>query len=348
MKEDLISIIIPMYNVEDYVSECLSSILNQTYKNIEIIVVDDGSNDESAKIVKKISKKDSRIKYKFQCNSGVSHARNQGIRLSKGRWISFVDPDDILEENAIEFLLESNSLKNIDIVIGDFSYLKDKKIITVENYDRNCIFDKENIKEIQLQLFSKRISALKGNIGDRIGAPWAKLYKRSFLIENNLFFEKCLFNSEDIYFNLLALEFAENVSYINKPVYIYRLNEESLTKKISPEIITQVLLFINMTKLFVEKYHFKDKRFLSAFNIKVISSIFKVIYMYYFHPNNNDSYHKNKIGLITLLHNEVISDAMKKASFNLMTLEEQMFYILLKFKAFRTIKFLTKVRQIIK
>ena len=104
MKEPLISIIVPIYRVEEYLDKCLSSIINQTYKNLEIILVNDGSDDNSIKIAKKYAKKDERIKIIEEDNKGLSCARNTGINASTGKYITFVDSDDFIEENYIEVL----------------------------------------------------------------------------------------------------------------------------------------------------------------------------------------------------------------------------------------------------
>ncbi|MCI8778348.1 MAG: glycosyltransferase family 2 protein [Bacilli bacterium] len=101
-KNELISIIIPVYNTEDYLDKCLSSIINQTYKNIEIIIIDDGSTDNSKKIIKQYMNKDCRISYYYQNNSGVAIARNSGIDKAQGDYIAFIDSDDYIDLTFIE------------------------------------------------------------------------------------------------------------------------------------------------------------------------------------------------------------------------------------------------------
>ena len=112
-----ISIIIPVFNAEKYIEECINSILNQTYSKIEIIIINDGSTDNSEKICLELSKKDQRIKYIYQNNAGVTVARKTGVENATGEWISFVDADDILSPYAIQTLIEKS--KGQDIVIGD-------------------------------------------------------------------------------------------------------------------------------------------------------------------------------------------------------------------------------------
>ena len=113
--KEKVSIIVPIYNAEKYLEECISSITNQTYKNLQIILVNDGSKDKSWELCKKIKDTDNRISIATQSNSGVSVARNRGLELADGEWIMFVDPDDILDKKIVEDLLANISSK-IDIV----------------------------------------------------------------------------------------------------------------------------------------------------------------------------------------------------------------------------------------
>ena len=113
--EDLISVIVPIYNVESYLEQCIKSIINQTYKNIEIILIDDGSTDKSPKICDKYKQKDSRIIVVHKQNTGVSATRNIGLELSKGKWIAFVDSDDWIEKEYLEELLLNAKKEKADI-----------------------------------------------------------------------------------------------------------------------------------------------------------------------------------------------------------------------------------------
>ena len=119
----MISIIVPVYNVEDYIDKCLRSIVNQTYKDIEIILINDGSTDSSGDICLKWQEADNRIIYIKKKNEGQGAARNLGVKIAKGDYLTFVDADDWIEENAIACLYESEKKSNADIVIADFSLI---------------------------------------------------------------------------------------------------------------------------------------------------------------------------------------------------------------------------------
>ena len=126
-KTDKISVIVPVYNVEDYLDRCINSIVKQTYKNLEIILVDDGSTDSSYKICNEWAKKDERIKVLHNKNEGVSKARNVGIDASTGDFIAFVDSDDYIEETMFEKLLDKQKTNNSDIVFCRVNQINNNK-----------------------------------------------------------------------------------------------------------------------------------------------------------------------------------------------------------------------------
>lgn len=135
--KDLVSVIIPIYNSEKYLKECIASILKQSYENIEVILIDNDSKDKSQEIALSFKKEDSRIIVISKKNEGTSNARNKGIDISNGKYIMFVDSDDILEENAIENLVNKDGEK-IDLIVGNYTlleYNKKEEIIETEIQD---------------------------------------------------------------------------------------------------------------------------------------------------------------------------------------------------------------------
>lgn len=116
MDENLVSIIVPIYNVQSFLNECINSLLKQTYSNIEVLLINDGSTDKSEEICREYCKKDSRLSYFYQSNSGVSSARNKGINYSKGNYILFVDADDYVEPSFVEEMLASLKINEVDCV----------------------------------------------------------------------------------------------------------------------------------------------------------------------------------------------------------------------------------------
>lgn len=213
-----VSIIVPCYNAEKYISESLDSILNQTYKNIEIICVDDGSTDKTREVIEEYAKNDSRITLICQENSYAGIARNNGIKNANGKYIMFLDADDFFEKNMIEVLLESALKNNSDIVLCG-AYKFDN--ITNNVTDFNNILRKNLIPENQDVFNAKDIP--KDILNVTWDATWNKLFRLDFIKENNLTFQDTKV-SEDVVFNRLAMILAERISFVDKSLIYYRVN----------------------------------------------------------------------------------------------------------------------------
>lgn len=229
MNSALVSVIIPMYNREDYIEKCIESIQAQTYQNLEIIVIDDNSTDSSYNKVKKIAEKDFRIKLYKNINKGVSNARNLGIEKSTGRFIQFVDSDDYIKENMIIELLQNIEKFKTDIAYCKFN-ITEKKInnfhVSVNNFfEKYFYFFMENC------LFQ---------------GPCNKLYVSKIIKNNNIYFPINIEKLEDSVFNAKYFKFVKNVSYIDKGLYIYENTNNSLSKKIEKNEIISIINFYNI------------------------------------------------------------------------------------------------------
>lgn len=209
-----VSIILPVYNSEKYIQKCLESIISQSYKNIEILIVDDGSTDNTNALISEYVNKDNRIVYIRKENEGVSIARNVALLKSSGKYICFVDSDDFLEKKAIEILVSYMSNCNVDLVIGSYNILR-RKCIYSTNIFNNYIYSREEIiSEINKKNFL-------------LATPWAKLYKSEIIKKNNLFFDANLSYGEDTCFNFDYVKFCSLVKVIDKIVYNYLLGGEA-------------------------------------------------------------------------------------------------------------------------
>ena len=212
---DKISVVVPVYNVEKYLRKCIDSIINQTYKNLEIILVDDGSPDKCGEICDEYAKKDDRIKVIHKKNAGVSSARNDGIDNATGEYIIFVDSDDWLEDNAIEIMVDKLNEYDYDCVFCNFymNTKKDKKVrdFLDENYKNDDIYN--NIfKIINLPNFN---------------SPWSKLFKAKIIKENNLYFPKDIPICEDGIFFISYIENIKSIVFVSEPVYNYSVTNAS-------------------------------------------------------------------------------------------------------------------------
>lgn len=213
----LVSIIVPVYNVEQYLIRCVDSILNQSYKNIEIILVNDGSTDQSLEVCKVLEKKDSRIKVINQQNLGLSEARNAGLKYATGDYIGFVDSDDYIENRMIENLLLNAEKNNADVSCGRaFIHSRDGIVRHPNNNPKEIItiFNKEELIN----------SYLNGPI---TMAAWDKLYKKETL--NGIYFDKNIFNEDADFILKLCLANKKFVCDSRKYYHYVKRNEGSLT-----------------------------------------------------------------------------------------------------------------------
>lgn len=226
-----VSIVVPIYNMKLYLEDCIRSLINQSYRNIEIILVNDGSNDGSAEICRKYERQDERIIYIEQENQGVSVARNRGLNQAVGEWISFVDGDDWAAPDMIESLL--NTGKQYDIIIGDAYVVKKDRIIYTSFYE-DKVSDED--KHRQLYLIGNALGCTAyGTTGlCNIGVPWARLYRRTFLIENHIKFPEGVRRMQDMVMNIKAFCCADKIGFCDKAIYYYRITRESACRKYTP------------------------------------------------------------------------------------------------------------------
>ena len=218
MRNSIISVIIPVYNVEKYLSRCIESVLNQTYRNLEILIVDDGSTDDSLNICRRYEKKDKRIKVIHQDNGGLSSARNKGLMNSTGEYISFVDSDDWLHPDFLAFLYGESLLSNSDIV--------ECSIIETFSYDKYCVVDNYIHNRITFLGDDCFIEFIKGVYFKQ--TVWNKLYTRKVI--NNILFEYGKIH-EDEFWTYRIFSRAKTVSFLNFKGYYYFQRDGSIMKK---------------------------------------------------------------------------------------------------------------------
>lgn len=223
MQTELISIIIPVYNAADFLKDCIESLINQSYKNLEIIAVNDGSTDNSLQILTKYKNKDKRIKIIEKANGGVSSARNAGLKAAVGRYIAFMDADDWADRRMYESLY--NNLVNS---VADISVCGFKREYNVEYKNTEELKDKYSLKSVILCDKKDIFEKLTDTRSKFYCFLWNKLYKRE-LIENILFDESVPM-SEDYLFNWNVFKRAQRVIYTEAAFYHYRNDNNSATR----------------------------------------------------------------------------------------------------------------------
>lgn len=235
----LISIIIPIYNAEQYLPQCIDSILSQTYKLWECILIDDGSTDNSHSICNIYSARDSRIKVVQKKNEGVSIARNWGIERATGEFITFIDADDWVEPYYLECLIVNS---NYDIVF--FPYIK------MFSNGENISYELKEMEASDEEGFWNIVEYLKSNEYkvNFYGFTWNKLFCSNIIRQNNIRFVQGLKISEDEVFTLNYCLFAESIKVLSRPLYNYRVLANSLTraKKNTSEQLLLARSFISL------------------------------------------------------------------------------------------------------
>ncbi len=221
MENPKISIIVPVYNAEKYLRKCIDSIIAQTYKNYELILVDDGSTDSCPEICDEYKKIDSRIIVFHKINEGVSSARNLGLENARGSYITFIDSDDYVTPIYLEYLVQETT---DDYVVSGY-YLQNKNFTWDEHQQKSL---KINMDEI------KSLPDLINNVST--GMIWGRRYKTDIIRKNNLRFEIGMRRGEDVLFNINYLLFCTSITVLPKANYYYCFNASSATNVFEPQL----------------------------------------------------------------------------------------------------------------
>ena len=221
----LVSIIVPVYNTKAYLCECVYSLTSQTYKNIEIILVNDGSTDDSLEFCRKLEKEDGRIRVVDKKNGGLTSARKAGFEVCKGEYVAFIDSDDYVAEDYVEKHLENIENTNCDMSISSY-YVKYDDRIDSKRYINHVFSDEETLKKVFV------FAPIHVVNGDKFCYPnfiWLRMYKKE-LITDACFMSEREYYLEDILFNFEYVKRCKIISVFNAPLYYYRQVATSLTR----------------------------------------------------------------------------------------------------------------------
>lgn len=254
----LISIIVPVYNVEEYLSKCLDSIVNQTYKNLEIILIDDGSTDNSGIICDEYSEGDTRIKVIHKKNKGVSNTRNIGIENASGEYILFVDADDEIERDYVYVMIKEVIQSDCDLVISN--------ILDIFNTTcRKRIIKKENLTGIFRNDYFTLLELLR--------VPFVKLYKSQMINKYNIRFCESMKLSEDQVFNFQYYSIIKNYKFINYYGYKYfHRNTFSLSKAVDKKAFYDEIKKLKIEKCFYDENFIENKEYIFCHNALAVVS----------------------------------------------------------------------------
>lgn len=252
MNKAKVSIVVPIYNVEQYLAECINSLINQSYDNIEIILVDDGSPDASPSICDEYKGKDCRIRVFHKENGGVSDARNLGILEASGEWIMFLDADDYLSKHAIEKMVNVAQKFNADIVGTYFyrTYANTEICYTRTAYEESYEIDDSSEKIVrEMIFFPERITQLYPTCL----VPWGKIIKTKLIKENKLTFNTQMTLHEDAIFNMQLFSKVRKHAICSEPLIHYRQRKNSLTQISGKNYFDTNIKYCQMVKYLINE-----------------------------------------------------------------------------------------------
>ena len=289
MAKDLVSILIPAYNVEDYIEDCLKSVIKQSYENTEIIIINDGSTDRTLDICKKYRTKDKRIVIINKKNGGVSEARNVAQSKCNGNYIAFVDADDVIDSGYVGRLMDAIVDNNADIACCGYKKFKNISATTKKNrYYSHQIKIFNNIEALESLLYQKELDT----------SLWDKIIKKS-CFRGIKFNDVKIFEDLDVMYKIFGN--SKKIVYVDDELYYYRIRPESLTnKKISEDNLKVLDIVLNMKKNIVKKYPSLE----GACNSRLLA-----VYFYFIRKNNKkDDLYKECVAKIKELRKIVEKD----------------------------------------
>ena len=346
MKTD-ISIIVPVYNVESYIEQCLQSISTQKKYNIEVIVVNDGSTDRSGDICNRIAANDSRFHVIHQDNGGSASARNKGMQVAKGDWLLFVDGDDEMEYSFIE-QIDLKKFQNYDIVFFHYS-IKDEndRIKRVPSDNFSGSLSEEAYKEMMFGILNSDKKREYGIYpqGIEAGSPWAKLYRRNFIEKNKILFPN-LQTGQDVCFNFIVQMAKPNLYVENIYSYAYRIRQGSSIHSYAKNVNKYFLIyhFLERSVETVEDQNLKQA-LIPLLNLYLVRVLIVSCSLHFCHSQNHKSYQQRKEDFLKSRNQPEMEKAFKKARLHDLRLSIRIGAVLCKYKLFGLYDFLWKAAE---
>lgn len=332
-----ISIVVPVYNVpEQYLKKCLNSLIEQTYKNIEIIVVDDGSTDLSSTVCDEYSEKDSRLNVIHKKNGGLSAARNTGVENAHGAWVMFVDGDDWIAPQMCEHMINVAEKESVDLVMCGM----------VKEYSRNSYPYKYNLEEkVYEGKECKYLQELLLHYNSNIAVAYCKLISRSLLIENSIMHNSELRQgAEGLEFNIRLFEVVKSAYFINKCYYHYVYNDNSISASHNENNHRFVINCFRKIKKQINESPNREN-LLHWFNNRVLYIILTTAISGYFSPSNKENYKEKKRKYIEYLEQDIVKEALYSKDYQELSKTRRLTLTLIKHRMFLAVQFIAIVRR---
>lgn len=327
----MISVIVPVYNVEPYLQKCLDSVVGQTYQNMEILIIDDGSTDGSGKVCDEY-KKDERVKVFHTKNRGLSAARNLGLDNATGDWIVFVDSDDWVDVDAFEIALSVAKYQKADLVF--WGYVKEYEDHSIRKsffWEDGFVFEREQVK----YLLHRRLFGLLGKelahpeYANSFDTAWGKLYKAEAIKNNHIRFEDtAVIGTEDALFNILFMGYVQKAVYVARCMNHYRKNNTSLTKLYKPNLMKQWQTLFSRMYDYIVSRRLPDV-FEDALNNRIALSI---IGLGLNAVNSTETVSQKRRYLSDVIHTEMYTKAIQSFSIKRLSFYWKIFFLFVKFR----------------
>lgn len=299
-----ISIIIPVFNAEKFLTESIRSITNQSYKDIEIICVNDGSTDNSLTLLNNFAKKDDRIIVVNKENGGCGSARNHGLIIATGKYVYFFDPDDYVMPTALEELHNNAENNKSDIVLSQIAWYSEGN---KTNYDKPGFNFDEIFPDADFDDFTFSYKEIISYVLNSYFAPWTKLYKKEFLDEYNFRFEEKI-AFDDVPFHVETMIKAKRISFVKKAFYHYRTsNKNSVNNTVSNAI--DIMRICDIVEIYLRKNNYYDEFESEFLRFKITQLNLYIIF------SNSESYYKytkNEFLKMNLKGKNLPEDIIKK------------------------------------
>ena len=349
MSTPKVSVVIPVYNTEEYLRECIESLRTQTLSEIEIIIVDDGSKEECARICDEIAETDERIRVIHKENAGAGLARNAGIAEARGEYVGFVDSDDYVAPEMFETLYGAAMKYGADLVLSGMSFVggntfsKDGEIEEKDCFDSDTIFEKEGIKKLLLGV----VGALPSEPDDsRYGVSvWKNIFKRAVMQHENIeFLSEREVMSEDAIFMIDYIKHIQTAVGIKGAFYRYRRNENSISKSYKSDRLEKVLVFLNEIEAHIRDSVKKDDY--GLYLDRLVQGYARILCsqeIMYARDNNID-YKALRARLERICTNEKIAETLGSYPWYKLPIKQAAFAFAMKYKLYLMQKIMVELR----
>lgn len=290
----MVSVIVPVHNAEQYLEKCINSLLVQTYENLEILLIDDGSTDSSGEICNNFCRSNHKVRVFHTENEGVSNARNIGLKEARGDLLAFVDSDDWVDADYIETLANGIEKYEADIyVCSYYDETREKSVALSFLQERHCIFEAEKRYELLNDMMLWRYHICNPASVTDIGVPWGKIYRKEYLKQYAILFPYGVKRMQDTIFNLYAFYQAGRIVCDDIPKYHYRRNVNSSVYRFTDDIGETAVKILDEIKKFYERY-FAEKSGLrqSVYCVRGISLLILCVNLFLGHQNCELKFHE--------------------------------------------------------